>query len=170
MGNLAPQTSSAPAPAQPPVVSAPRNLADILARRRGTQPAPAPAQPTGALNESQQALANAILGEAKNTLLKLGNTEARANTLVGAFLPDVMRIDTTQPSNYNVDIPASCLNAKGSPICGRKLTDDVIDLTLKVLTNNPAATDNVSYEGNSNNPAQGHKPLETSFPYLALPN
>ncbi len=120
------------------------------------------------LPQAQQDAANAVVAEAKNTLLKLGNTDARANALLGAFLPDVMRIDTTQASNYDVTIPASCLNSKGSPICGRKLTDDVIDLTLKVLTNNPAATDNVSYQGS--NLAQGHKQLAPSFPYLALPN
>ncbi|HEY9692552.1 MAG TPA: DUF4331 domain-containing protein [Oculatellaceae cyanobacterium] len=120
------------------------------------------------LPPDQQATANAIVGEAKNTLLKLGNTEERANALLGAFLPDVMRIDTTQASNYDVTIPPSCLNTKGSPICGRKLKDDVVDLTLKVLTGNQAATDNVSYEGN--NHAQGHKQLSPNFPYLALPN
>ena len=120
------------------------------------------------LPPDQQAGATAIVGEAKNTLKALGNSEERANTLIAAFLPDVMRIDTTQASNYDVTIPASCLNTKGSPICGRKLKDDVVDLTLKVLTNNPAATDNVSYEGN--NLAQGHKPLVSNFPYLALPN
>ncbi|MGB3208939.1 MAG: DUF4331 domain-containing protein [Crinalium sp.] len=120
------------------------------------------------LPPDQQAAANAVVGEAKNTLIKLGNTDARANTLLAAFLPDVMRIDTTQVSNYDVTIPASCLNTKGSPICGRKLTDDVVDLTLKVLTGNQAATDNVSYQGN--NLAQGHKPLVSNFPYLALPN
>lgn len=122
------------------------------------------------LPPDKQATANAIVGEAKNTLLKLGNSEERANTLLAAFLPDVMRIDTTQVSNYDVTIPPSCLNTKGSPICGRKLKDDVIDLTLKVLTGNQAAADNVSYNGTPGNPAQGHKELSPNFPYLALPN
>lgn len=103
--------------------------------------------------------------EAKATLLALGNDEARANTLLGAFLPDVMRIDTTQPSGYGL-----ALNAKGSPIRGRLLKDDVIDTTLSVLTNGAITSDNVSYEGTPDNPSQGHKPLETEFPYLALPN
>ncbi len=103
--------------------------------------------------------------EAKKTLKALGNSEERADALLGAFLPDVMRIDTTVPSGY-----ANALNAKGSPIAGRKLTDDVIDITLSVLTNGAVTTDNVSYEGTPGNPAQGHKSLETQFPYLALPN
>ena len=116
------------------------------------------------------AAAAPVRAEAKKTLIAFGNTPARADALLNAFLPDVMRIDTTQPSNYDVTIPATCLNAKGSPICGRKLTDDVVDLTLKVVTNNPAATDNVSYAGAPGNPAQGHSPLVPVFPYLALPN
>ncbi|WP_199322807.1 MULTISPECIES: DUF4331 family protein [Calothrix] len=51
-----------------------------------------------------------------------------------------------------------------------KITDDVIDITLSVLTNGAVTTDNVSYEGTPGNPSQGHKPLEQQFPYLALPN
>jgi Domain of unknown function (DUF4331) len=103
--------------------------------------------------------------EAKTTLKALGNDDKRADALLGAFLPDVMRIDTTIPSSYG-----STLNANGSPIGGRLLKDDVIDTTLTVLTNGAVTTDNVSYEGTPNNPAQGHKPLEGEFPYLALPN
>lgn len=110
-------------------------------------------------------IAAPIVTEAKQTLLALGNSDARANALLGAFLPDVMRIDTTGPSGY-----ANELNAKLSPIRGRLLKDDVIDITLQVLTNNVSATDNVSYEGTPGNPSQGHDPLVTSFPYLALPN
>ncbi|MDJ0733395.1 MAG: DUF4331 domain-containing protein [Nostocaceae cyanobacterium] len=103
--------------------------------------------------------------EAKQTLKALGNDDARADALLGAFLPDVMRIDTTQASGYG-----KALNAKGSPITGRLLKDDVIDTTLSVLTNGAVTTDNVSYEGTPGNPSQGHKPLEPQFPYLALPN
>ena len=103
--------------------------------------------------------------EAKQTLIALGNDDARANALLGAFLPDVMRIDTTQVSGYG-----NALNAKGSPITGRLLKDDVVDTTLSVLTDGVITTDNVSYEGTPDNPAQGHKPLEPQFPYLALPN
>jgi hypothetical protein len=103
--------------------------------------------------------------EAKTTLKALGNDDTRANALLGAFLPDVMRIDTSQPSGYG-----KALNVKGSPITGRLLLDDVIDTTLSVLTNGAVTADNVSYEGTPDNPAQGHKPLEPQFPYLALPN
>ena len=110
-------------------------------------------------------IAAPIVGEAKNTLLALGNSEERADALLGAFLPDVMRIDTSGPSGY-----ANDLNAAGSPVRGRMLKDDVIDITLSVLSDGAITTDNVSYEGTPGNPAQGHQPLESTFPYLALPN
>ncbi|MEW5857120.1 MAG: DUF4331 domain-containing protein [Cyanobacteriota bacterium] len=93
-----------------------------------------------------------------------GNDNVDPLAIAGAFLPDVMRIDTTVPSGY-----ANALNAKGSPIAGRKLGDDVIDITLSVLVGSPIS-DNVSYTGTPGNPAQGHKPLEPNFPYLAPPN
>ncbi|NJL87615.1 MAG: DUF4331 domain-containing protein [Leptolyngbyaceae cyanobacterium SM1_1_3] len=110
-------------------------------------------------------IAAPIIAEASRTLMAIGNDQTRTNALLGAFLPDVMRIDTTGPSGY-----ANALNAKGSPIRGRMLTDDVVDITLSVLTNGAIATDNVSYAGTPGNPSQGHDPLEASFPYLALPN
>ena len=107
----------------------------------------------------------AVAKEATNTLLALGNNQTRATALLGAFIPDVMRIDTTGPSGF-----ANALNAKGSPIRGRMLSDDVIDIAFSVLTNGAVTTDNVSYQGTAGNPGQGHDPLDANFPYLALPN
>ena len=109
--------------------------------------------------------AGPIGAEATQTLKALGNNDDRTKALLGAFLPDVMRIDTTGSSGY-----ANALNAKGSPIRGRMLKDDVIDITLSVLTNGAVKGDNVSYEGPGGNAAQGHKALDANFPYLALPN
>ncbi len=106
-----------------------------------------------------------IGAEATRTLKALGNNDERTKALLGAFLPDVMRIDTTGASGYG-----NALNAKGSPIRGRLIKDDVIDTTLSVLTNGAVKSDNVSYEGTPGNPGQGHKPLVPNFPYLALPN
>lgn len=106
-----------------------------------------------------------IVGEVSRTLMALGNDEARTNTLIGAFLPDVMRIDTTETSGYG-----NALNALGSPIRGRLLEDDVVDITLSVLTNGAITSDNVSYEGTPGNPSQGHDPLISDFPYLAPAN
>ncbi|MEG4144826.1 DUF4331 domain-containing protein [Microcoleus sp. Pol12B5] len=93
-----------------------------------------------------------------------GRDNVDPNAIAGAFLPDVMRIDTTKTSGY-----ASATNAQGSLIGGRMLMDDVIDITLGALVGSPVG-DNVSYNGTPGNPAQGHKPLERNFPYLALPN
>jgi hypothetical protein len=103
--------------------------------------------------------------EATRTLRALGNSAERTTVLLNAFLPDVMRIDTTGPSGY-----ANALNTKGSPIRGRMLLDDTIDTTLSVLTNGAVTSDNVSYAGPGGNAAQGHRPLEPNFPYMALPN
>jgi Domain of unknown function (DUF4331) len=109
--------------------------------------------------------AAAIGAEATRTLQALGNNGDRTKALLTAFLPDVMRIDTTAPSGFD-----KALNAQGSPIRGRLLKDDTVDTVLSVLTNGAIKGDNVSYDGPGNNPAQGHKPLERNFPYLALPN
>ena len=110
-------------------------------------------------------IAKPIVGEVAKTLMALGNSSERTNALIGAFLPDVMRIDTTGKSGYG-----NALNAKGSPIRGRLLKDDVVDITLSVLTNGAITSDNVSYEGTPGNPSQGHQPLIKSFPYLAPAN
>lgn len=109
-------------------------------------------------------IAGPIVTEAKRTLLALGNSDARANSLLGAFLPDVMRIDTTQPSGYG-----NALNGRGSPIRGRLIRDDVVDITLSVLSNGAVTSDNVSYDG-PNLGGKGHKPVLGSFPYVPEPN
>lgn len=120
-----------------------------------------------AYNRSQpsRTVPSAVANEATNVLLALGNNSARAKALLGAFIPDVMRIDTTGASGY-----ANALNSKGSPIRGRLLSDDVIDISLAVLTNGAVTTDNVTYEGVPGNSGQGHAPLAPTFPYLAPPN
>lgn len=109
-------------------------------------------------------IAGPIVAEAINTLKAVGNDDERALALVKAFLPDVMRIDTSKASGY-----ANELNAAGSPIRGRLLMDDVIDITLTVVTNGAITSDNVSYAG-PNAGGRGHQPLLGQFPYLANPN
>ncbi len=114
--------------------------------------------------EPAAGIAGPIVGEAIATLKAVGNDDERALALVKAFLPDVMRIDTSQASGY-----ANELNAGGSPIRGRLLMDDVIDITLSVVTNGGITSDNVSYAG-PNAGGVGHQPLLEAFPYLANPN
>uniref|UniRef100_B8HRN7 DUF4331 domain-containing protein n=1 Tax=Cyanothece sp. (strain PCC 7425 / ATCC 29141) TaxID=395961 RepID=B8HRN7_CYAP4 len=106
-----------------------------------------------------------VLAEAAKTLKALGNNTQEINTLVTALIPDVMRIDTTQPSGY-----VKGVNALNAPVRGRMLKDDVIDATLNLVTKGAVKSDNVSYSGPGGNPAQGHDPLVRNFPYLALPN
>ncbi len=107
----------------------------------------------------------AIVNEAKAVLGAIGNSPQRTGALLGAFVPDVMRIDTTVASGY-----ANKLNALGAPAAGRMFLDDVIDITLGVLSNGAVTSDNVSYTGTPGNPGQGHRPLVPAFPYLAPAN
>lgn len=109
-----------------------------------------------------------VRAEAARTIRKVdlldGVNDADTDDVAAAFLPDVMRIDASQPSGYG-----AALNAIGSPVRGRLIMDDVIDITLTLLVGSPVG-DNVFYEGVAGNPAQtGHKPLLPSFPYLAAP-
>lgn len=118
-------------------------------------------QPT----RSTEGEAGVVRNNIKQTLMAVGNDDTRANILLNALLPDVMRIDTTIRSGYG-----AAVNKLNAPIGGRMLLDDVVDISLGLVTNNAIRTDNVSYNGAPNNPAQGHQPLVNSFPYLALPN
>lgn len=121
----------------------------------------------GKLPPDAQALCNAILAEAAATLAAFGNSPTRIGQIVAAFLPDVMRIDTTIPSGYASGFTG--LIGPGSLRGGRKILDDVIDITLTVLTNGAITTDNVAYTT-----IQGtltpHSPLLPGFPYLPAPH
>src|SRR5712692_6919710 len=108
-----------------------------------------------------------VFTEVIGTLAALGNSSTRIGQLVAAFLPDVMRIDTTQPSGYAAGFTG--LNGPATLTRGRLLKDDVIDATLFVLTNGAVTSDGVSYDG-PNLDGRGHKPLLPTFPYLATPN
>lgn len=114
----------------------------------------------------------------------LGTTAAPDPAVTaGAFLPDVMRIDT------RLDIPpgktaynAATSGDKGMLTGGRKLEDDVMDITLSFLVAGDATgksvKDGVSYAGSGGNMNQGHKFLngqfsrggQAQFPFVATPN
>lgn len=114
------------------------------------------------------ALGNPIIAEAAGTLLALGNTVPEALAICNAFLPDVMRINAMGPSGY-----AAAVNASGRPVRGRKIKDDVIDITLSVIvpgSNQMLESDNVRYDGPSPINETGHRPLLPIFPYLPAPN
>lgn len=114
----------------------------------------------------------------------LGTTPAPEPAVTaGAFLPDVMRIDT----RVNAPVGKAAYNAatsgdKGMLTGGRKLEDDVIDITLSFLVAGDATgktvSDGVTYAGNYRNSNQGHKMLngqtarngKATFPFVAAPN
>lgn len=113
-----------------------------------------------------------------------GKDDLPTSAVTNAFLPDVMRIDTRLDiapgkTAYNADVSGDLGMLTG----GRKIEDDVIDITLSFLVSADATgdkvKDNVFYEGVPGNPAQpGHKKLyqqknrkgPASFPFLAEPN
>ncbi len=107
----------------------------------------------------------------------------RRNEIVAAFLPDMLRIDTTGPSGYAAGI-TDLTNPR--PFRGRRIDEDVIDITLQVLVpggaldplqpngaqNAPIArveTDNVEYNDTFDG-ARIHDAIPGTFPYLPEPH
>jgi len=84
-------------------------------------------------------------GEVVNTLLALGNSQARAEALADILLPDILTVDLSKSTGF--------LN-------GRNLADDVIDAELQLLLNNPAASDCIANDST----------FTSGFPYLGVPN
>lgn len=84
-------------------------------------------------------------GEIVNTLLALGNTQARADALADVLLPDILTVDLSKETAF--------LN-------GRNLADDVIDAELGLITNGAITSDCVSNDSTFLN----------RFPYLGVPN
>ena len=83
-----------------------------------------------------------------------GRTEADATAIANLLLPDLLTYDTSKPAGY--------LN-------GRSLRDDVIDISLNVLTNGRITTDNV---GDDNGPmiTDGNFGTTPAFPYIGAAN
>lgn len=145
-----------------------------------------PSQDGGALVGPVFAEAAATLGALANIGTAFAATPPAAGDVVTALIPDVMRIDTTIASPVGVGAYANGAVAVGTtvrPIAGRKLEDDVIDVTYQVLTGVAGLGDGVPYTrpaagAGSTNPAIGHKLLNgqaaangtATFPFLAAPN
>lgn len=77
--------------------------------------------------------------------LALGNTTAQANALADFLLPDILTVDTSRPALYPN---------------GRGLADDVIDISLNLVSNGAITTDCAANDSN----------FTTTFPYWAPPN
>lgn len=107
--------------------------------------------------------------------------------VVAGFLPDVMRIDTSKSippgtAAYNGDFVLVEGTKAAMLTGGRKLEDDVIDITLSYLVaadpSGGTIKDNVSYQSTPGNTGTGHKMLfgqtayngPATFPFLAKPN
>jgi hypothetical protein len=141
------------------------------------------------------ALVGPVAAEAVGTLQALGQigtanaaTPPTPGDVVAALIPDVMRIDTTIASPVGTPAYANGAVAVGTavrPVAGRKIEDDVIDITYQVLTGVPGLGDGVPYYKpaagpGSTNPAIGHNKLHgqaaiganqsATFPFLADPN
>ena len=78
-------------------------------------------------------------------MTSLGNTPAGAQTIGDILFPDILTYDPTSSSGFPN---------------GRKLTDDVIDTALQLVTGNAAATDCISSDSS----------FRAVFPYLAVKN
>jgi len=81
----------------------------------------------------------------KSTVVSALNGLKSDPALADALLPDILTFDTAKPFGF--------LN-------GRKLTDDVIDAELQLVTANPAASDNVANDST----------FSGSFPFVGAPN
>jgi hypothetical protein len=136
------------------------------------------------------ALVGPVFAEAAGTLVAFGTIGGPLapvpTDVVAALIPDVMRIDTTIASPVGTAAYANGAVPVGTtvrPVAGRKLEDDVVDITYFVLTGVGAASDGVPYTKpiagpGSTNPAIGHQLLNgqaapnmtATFPFLAAPN
>lgn len=125
--------------------------------------------------------AQPIAAEATAVLMALGNNQTQVNALFTALLPDVMRIDINRVSGYVTSrggAPLDNVTAQLRPVGGRRIVDDVVDITLQLIVPNGAPggaaianveSDNVTYAG-PNAGGTGHKPVLATFPYLPAPN
>jgi hypothetical protein len=130
------------------------------------------------------------------TSATIAAAQTYADTVFGLFIPDVMRINTANPSEYQTLCGSGPMLLCG----GRWLRDDVIDVTYDFFINgagtcttaaacqvptqfNALVSDGVAYqtddaggggstsriEGDPTNKQQGHPDLLAAFPYSAPP-
>jgi hypothetical protein len=99
-----------------------------------------------------------------------GRTAADATAITGLLLPDVIRFEIGNPNGFGTFLASGTILGNG-----RRLSDDVIDFELGVLTNGAITTDNVGDDNGmkvtdgSVDPVSGMtRPI--AFPYIGLPN
>ncbi len=88
---------------------------------------------------------------------------AQADALAAAFLPDILTIDTSSSDGYG---------GPTIPLNGRRLADDVIDISLPVVTGDASAVGGPDVGGllSTDCVDSNDKPFRNSFPYLAAPH
>jgi hypothetical protein len=126
--------------------------------------------PTG---DSAQ-LANDIRSFAKNTA---GRNDATANVLVAVLVPDVLVADLNQPtSEAAAYLGSETGGATGGKFGGRKLTDDVVDISLGAIFGTTLSALGLVPDDTkaiptliSDNVGPGAKHYKTTFPYLGDP-
>jgi hypothetical protein len=119
-------------------------------------------------------LANDIRSFALNTA---GRSAATANVMVAVLVPDVLVADLNQPtSEAAAYLGSETGGATGGKFGGRKLTDDVVDISLGVIFGNTISALGLAPDDNkeiptlvSDNVGSGAKHYKTSFPYLGDP-
>jgi hypothetical protein len=125
------------------------------------------------------------------TAASIAASQAYADAVFGLFIPDVMRVDTSVPSNYETLCGTGPVGLCG----GRFVNDDVIDTTYDFLLNgaqtpkkgapnqfNALTSDGVVFDpeneannvnnrhlGDAKNRQQGHPRVANAFPYSAPP-
>lgn len=106
-----------------------------------------PSSKKDAFNTSKPSSDVARFGsDVRQTLIGLGNSPERADTLTSILLPDILTFNTADASGF--------LN-------GRRPDDDVIDAELALLTGGGLTGDGVN---------MNDKPFLPTFPYLAPPH
>lgn len=152
----------------------------------GLHPAGLTCHAVGGALFTENSLAGVTLTEASKTA-----AQDYADKVFAQFIPDVLRIDTSQASGYLT----LCGDANSKPLLcgGRLLADDVVDITYNYLLAGAAITkqsplqfralvsdgvvfsfDDAKNSGNVSvpdptNAAQGHPAVTDAFPYSAAP-
>jgi hypothetical protein len=119
-------------------------------------------------------LANDIRSFALNTA---GRSAATANVLVAVLVPDVLVADLNQPtSEAAAYLGSETGGATGGKFGGRKLQDDVVDISLgAIFGTTVSALGLAPADGKeiptltSDNVGAGAKHFQTTFPYLGVP-
>lgn len=95
-----------------------------------------------------------------------GRDAAYAGAVADALLPDVITVQTDKPPTTAGYLQNALANGYG----GRKLADDVVDLSLMVVFGNALGNNNNVSPGLVSDNVPSDSPFQSAFPYLAPRN